>query len=66
MKVEGRVYHELSAVSESAREALADFVAEREADPPWPFARELAADGLVDRNFGLTSRVRPALAAARG
>lgn len=59
--VDGRVYHELFSASERALEALEDFVTEREAHPPWRFAGELAADGLVDRNFGLTARGRRAL-----
>lgn len=62
----GHVYDELFAVSESALEALAEFVAEREADPPWRFALELSAEGLVDRSFALTARGRRALATARG
>jgi len=62
--LDGRVFLETFAASRPALEALGEFVAEREPHPPWPFAAELAADGLIDRDFGLTRRGHRALVAA--
>ena len=62
--LDGRVFLETFAASRPALEALGEFVAEREPHPPWPFAPELAADGLIDRDFGLTRRGHRALVAA--
>ena len=63
--LDGHVFLETFSASGPALEALGEFVAEREPHPPWPFAPELAADGLIDRDFGLTQRGRRALAQAR-
>ena len=63
--LDGHVFLETFSASGPALEALGEFVAEREPHPPWPFAAELAADGLIDRDFGLTQRGRRALAQAR-
>ena len=63
---DGLVFQEVFSVSELALAALADFVAEREPHPPWRFAAQLMADGLIDRNFGLTHRGRRALGRAQG
>ena len=60
--LDGVVFRETFSASGAALEALAEFVAERAPQPPWPFAAELRADGLIDRNFGLTPRGRRALA----
>ncbi|HEY8377394.1 MAG TPA: host attachment protein [Nannocystis sp.] len=46
---------------EEAIEALREFVATPGAEPPWKFARELFADGLIDLNFGLMPRGRRAI-----
>lgn len=59
------VFRETFSVSREALAALSEFAAEREPRPPWPHAAELAADGLVDRYFGLTARGRRALAPGR-
>jgi hypothetical protein len=59
------VFREVFCASEPALAALDEFVAEREPHPPWRFAAELAADGLVDRDFGLTHRGHRALAWSR-
>ena len=64
--LDGLVFREVFSVSEPALEALGEFVAEHEPHPPWRFAAELAADGLINRDFGLTPRGHRALAAARG
>lgn len=63
--VGGLVFPEAFGASEPALAALAEFVPEREPRPPWRFAAELAADGLVDRDFGLTQRGHRALAWSR-
>jgi len=61
----GMVFREAFSASAPALEALAEFVAQREPHPPRSYAAELAADGLIDRDFGLTLRGRRALAHAR-
>jgi hypothetical protein len=48
-------------VSPRALAALRAFVDGRRPDPPWRYAAELVADGLVDRSFALTPRGRRAL-----
>jgi len=63
--LDGHVFLESFAASGPALEALGELVAAREPHPPWPFAAELAADGLIDRDFGLTRRGHRALAEAR-
>ena len=59
--LDGLVFRETFSASEPALEALAEFVAERAQQPPWHFAAELGADGLIDGNFGLTPRGHRAL-----
>jgi hypothetical protein len=63
--LDGIVFDETFSSSEPALEALDAFVAERESSPPWRFATELAADGLIDECFGLTPRGHRALRARR-
>ncbi len=58
----GLVFRETFSVSAPALEALADFVAGRAQPPPWPFAPDLRADGLIDSHFALTPRGHRALA----
>jgi hypothetical protein len=56
-------YRETFDVSEDALDALAEFVeAGAAGSPPWDYATELFADGLVDVHFALTPRGRRALA----
>jgi hypothetical protein len=56
-------YRETFDASQDARDALAAFVdAGAAGSPPWGYATELLADGLVDVHFGLTPRGRRALA----
>ncbi|HWQ23568.1 MAG TPA: hypothetical protein VNK94_05645 [Gaiellaceae bacterium] len=52
-------------VSPRALAALRAFVDGRRPDPPWRYAAELVADGLIDRSFALTPRGRRALVAGR-
>lgn len=52
---------ETFGASEGALDALADFVDDGKA-PPWDYAAELLADGLIDVHFALTPRGRRALA----
>lgn len=59
------VFQETFSASQPALEALAAFVAERVPQPPWRFAVELRADGLIDGHFGLTPRGHRALAQVR-
>ncbi len=54
-------FQETFSASAPALEALAEFVAERSPAPPWGFAVELRADGLVDRHFSLSPRGHRAL-----
>jgi hypothetical protein len=54
-------YEEIFAASDEALQALADFLEEGES-PPWEYASELLADGLIDVHFALTPRGRRALA----
>lgn len=54
-------YEEIFAASDEALQALADFLEEGES-PPWEYASELLADGLIDAHFALTPRGRRALA----
>jgi hypothetical protein len=54
-------YDEIFAASDEALQALADFLEEGES-PPWEYASELLADGLIDVHFALTPRGHRALA----
>jgi hypothetical protein len=53
--------HETFTASAAALDALADYVDDGK-PPPWDFAAELLADGLIDVHFALTPRGRRALA----
>jgi hypothetical protein len=57
---ESAVVEEFGA-SPEALDALAEFVEDGERPPPWDYAAELLADGLIDVHFGLTPRGRRAL-----
>lgn len=54
-------FHETFDASPESLDALAGFLAGGRA-PPWDFAQELLADGLIDVHLGLTPRGRRALA----
>ncbi|MBA3538431.1 MAG: host attachment protein [Deltaproteobacteria bacterium] len=64
LQLEGYTCEEVFDAPEPAIQALADFLANR-AGPPWPWARELVADGLIDSRFALTARGRRRLNAPR-
>ena len=59
--LEGKEVEETFDASEEAVRALADFLDEG-GSPPWEYAAELLADGLIDVHFDLTPRGRRALA----
>jgi hypothetical protein len=71
-EMEGWVFHtagtgdfrETVVVSAETLEALRASVENPRGEPPWEHVRELAADGLVDRHFGLTPRGRRVLSRA--
>ena len=48
--------------SEEALNALAAYRTEQGASPPWEYASELLADGLIDAHFDLTPRGKRAIA----
>jgi hypothetical protein len=52
---------EIFSASPEALQALGEF-AETDESPPWDYAAELLADGLIDTHFALTPRGRRALA----
>jgi hypothetical protein len=60
--VDGLEFRETFAASPEAVRALADYLGEDGAHPPWDYAAELLGDGLVDAQFGVTARGRRALA----
>ncbi len=49
-------WSEISRASEAALQALKHYVEFSTGEPPWQWARMLYTDGLIDLNFGLTSR----------
>jgi hypothetical protein len=54
---------EIFNASPEALQTLAEFVESDHESPPWDYAAELLADGLIDTHFALTPRARRALAA---
>jgi hypothetical protein len=60
-RLDGNEAHETFSASPEAVAALADFLDDGKA-PPWDYAAELLADGLIDVHFALTPRGRRALA----
>ena len=56
-----REWTEISRASPPALQALKHYVQFSSGDPPWQWARMLWGDGLIDFNFGLTSRGRRVL-----
>jgi hypothetical protein len=61
-RLNGNEYVEIFSASPEALRALASFSEVEGASPPWDYAAELLADGLIDTNFALTPRGRRALA----
>ena len=49
-------WKEMSRANESVLDGLQNYVASPTGEPPWHLARILFSDGLIDTNFGLTSR----------
>ena len=62
VSLDGFRAEETFSASTDALDALARFL-ESDDPPPWDFASELLADGLIDTHFALTPRGRRALAA---
>ncbi len=58
---DGHEIEETFSASSDALRALADYLDEG-GSPPWEYASELLADGLIDVHFDLTPRGRRALA----
>jgi hypothetical protein len=59
---DGKELEETFNASKEALRALDEFLGSEGAGPPWEYASELLADGLIDRNFDLTPRGRRAQA----
>jgi hypothetical protein len=59
-RLNGTVFHETFNASPAALDALREFT-ESTSAPPWDYASELLADGLIDVHFDLTPRGRRAL-----
>jgi predicted RNase H-like HicB family nuclease len=61
-RVDGFEFDETFEASDEALDALATFLVEESEPPPWEYAGELLADGLIDVHFAATPRGRRALA----
>jgi hypothetical protein len=59
---DGKEIAETFNASGEALQALADYLDSRDGSPPWEYASELLADGVIDVHFDLTPRGRRALA----
>ncbi len=53
---DGKEIAETFNASEEALDALAQYTDDADSSPPWDYASELLADGLIDVHFGLTPR----------
>jgi hypothetical protein len=60
-RLNDNVFEEIFSASPDALDALASFL-DGDGPPPWDYASELLADGLIDTHFDLTPRGRRALA----
>jgi hypothetical protein len=60
-RLNGNAFEEIFSASDDALDALAAFL-DGDGSPPWGYASELLADGLIDTHFDLTPRGRRALA----
>ena len=58
---DGKEIEETFDASREALDALGDYLNSDGAAPPWDYAAELLADGLIDRSFDLTPRGRRAV-----
>ncbi len=63
---EGASFAEVFDAPETAKEALAAYVAAPDIGTPWEHLSDLYSDGVVDENFGLTPRGRRLIAARQG
>jgi hypothetical protein len=61
-RLNGTEFEETFSTSREALQALADFLDRDGSTPPWEYASELLADGLIDVHFDVTPRGRRALA----
>jgi hypothetical protein len=61
-RLNDNAFLEVFTASPEALRALAEFPGIERQSPPWEYAAELLADGLIDTNFALTPRGRRALA----
>lgn len=60
---DGKEVGETFNASEEALQALTDYRESHDASPPWEYASDLLADGLIDVHFDLTPRGRRAIVA---
>src|SRR6266516_2683925 len=60
---DGKEIAETFDASEEALDALAQYRDDADSSPPWDYASELLADGLIDIHFDLTPRGKRATAA---
>jgi len=60
---DGKEIAETFNTSEEALDALAQYRDDADSSPPWDYASELLADGLIDIHFDLTPRGKRATAA---
>jgi hypothetical protein len=58
---DGKEIAETFNASGEALQALADYLDSRDGSPPWEYASELLADGVIDVHFDLTPRGRRTL-----
>jgi hypothetical protein len=63
LRAEGSAFEEVFDAPEEAKEALAAYAAAPGRGTPWQHLSELYSDGVVDQNFGLTTRGRRLIAA---
>jgi hypothetical protein len=61
LRVSDTDFTETFTASDEALAALGAFLADGDGLPPWDYAAELLADGLIDVHFALTQRGRRAL-----
>ena len=61
-RLDGKEIAETFNASEDALSALAAYREDRDVSPPWEYASELLADGLIDVHFDLTARGKRAIA----
>lgn len=65
LHVEGSRFEEVFDASDEAQDALTAYTAAPGRGTPWQYLSDLYSDGIVDQNFGLTSRGRRLVAARR-